>query len=63
VHDLAIHRQRFHLAVAEVEDRAAGGLVDAAALHADEPVFDEVDPADAVFAAELVSGSASRCRG
>ena len=37
-----------------VEDGAAGGLVDAAALHADEAVLDQVDPADAVLAAEFV---------
>jgi hypothetical protein len=36
------------------QDRAAGRLVDAAGLHADEAVFDEVEPADAVLAAQLV---------
>ena len=37
-----------------VEDRAAGRLVDAARLHADEAILDDVDAADAVLAAELV---------
>ena len=41
-------------AVGGEEDGAAGGLVDAARLHADEAVLDEVEPADAVPAAELV---------
>jgi hypothetical protein len=36
------------------EDGAAGGLVDAAALHADEAVFHHVDAADAVASAEEV---------
>ena len=56
MHDFAVHRERFHLAVGEVEDRAAGGFVNATALHADEAVFDHVHAADAVFAAEFVEG-------
>ncbi len=43
-----------HLAVREVQDRAAGRLIHAADLHADEAVLDHVHAADAVFAAELV---------
>ncbi len=35
-------------------DLAAGGLVHAAALHADEAVLDQVEPADAVLPAEIV---------
>ena len=35
-------------------DRSAGRLVSAAALHADEAVLDEVEPADPVTAAEFV---------
>ncbi len=38
----------------EVKDGAAGGLIDAARLHAHKAVFDQVDPADAMLAAELV---------
>ena len=40
--------------VGRIEDGAARGLVDAPALHADQPVFDHVDDADAVFAAQLI---------
>src|SRR3546814_14217038 len=35
-------------------DRAAGGFVHPARLHADETVFDQIEPADAVLAAEIV---------
>ena len=51
---LFVERQHFELLVREVEDRAARGLIDAVVLHADEPVFHDVEDADAVFAAELV---------
>ena len=51
---LAVEGQRFDGAVGDVEDGAAGRLVDAARFHADEAVLDEVDPADAVVAAEPV---------
>ena len=30
VHDLAVHRERFHLAMGEMQDGAAGGFIDAA---------------------------------
>ena len=40
--------------VGSVQDRRRGRLVDLAALDADEPVLDVVDPADAVRATELV---------
>ena len=56
VHDFAVHREGFHLTVSEVEDRAAGGFVNAAAFHADEAVLDHVHAADAVFAADFVEG-------
>src|SRR5690606_1529432 len=36
------------------QDGAAGRLVDAARLHADEAVLDQVEAADAVVAAEIV---------
>lgn len=54
VHDLAVHGDAFDLAVGGEEDAAAWGFVDAAAFHADEAVFDHVDPAAAVAAAEGV---------
>ena len=44
------------------QDRAAGRLVDAARLHADKAVLDEVEPADAVLAAELVELGQQRGR-
>jgi hypothetical protein len=44
------------------QDRAAGRLVDAARLHADEAVLDEIEPADAVVAAELVELGQQRRR-
>ena len=37
-----------------VQDRAARCLINAAALHADQTVLDDVEDADAVLAAELV---------
>jgi hypothetical protein len=68
-HDLAVHGEGLDRAVRGVEDGAAGGLVDAAALHADEAVLDEIDAADAVLAAEFVevpsrrrAGSMRTCR-
>ena len=41
----------------EVEDGATGGLVHAAALHADEAVLDHIDAADAMAAADLIEGA------
>ena len=37
-----------------VEQRAARRLVDAARLHADQTILDEIDDADAVLAADRV---------
>ena len=54
VHDLAVHRQRLHLPMGGMQDRAAGRFIHAARFHADEAVLDQVDAADAVLAAELV---------
>lgn len=50
----AVHGDGFDVAVSSQQDGAAGGFVDAAALHADEAVFDDVDTADAVEATEVV---------
>ncbi|MCY1294147.1 hypothetical protein D9M70_434300 [compost metagenome] len=49
-----VERDRFDRAVRGEQDRAAGGLIDAARLHADEAVLDEIETADAVVAAVLV---------
>ena len=54
VHDFAIHRERLHLSVRLHEDRAAGCLVDATRLHADETILDEIDAPDAVASTEFV---------
>src|SRR5207249_1167499 len=54
VHDFAVHGERLDLPVREVEDRAAGRLINAARFHADKTVLDEIDAPDAVPAAELV---------
>ena len=51
---LAVEGQRLHGPVSRQQDRAAGGLVDAARLHPDETVLDEIDAADPVIAAEAV---------
>ena len=45
------------------EDRATGGFIDAARLHADKPVLDEIHPADAVLAAEFVERLQHAARG
>ena len=39
VHDFAIHRKAFHLAMREQQDRAAGRFIHAARLHADKAVL------------------------
>src|SRR3546814_15413953 len=51
---LAVQRDALDRPVGDVQDAAARGLVEAAVLHADEAVLDQVEPADAVGAAELV---------
>src|SRR5215831_3177224 len=50
----AVERDRFDRPMGREQDGAPGGLIDPARLHADEAVFDEVDAADPVIAAELV---------
>ena len=54
VHGHLVEAERLEVLVRGVEYRAARGLVDAAALHADEAVLDYVEQADAVRAAQLV---------
>ena len=54
MHRLLVQRDGFQNIVRLVQDGTAGGLIDAAALHADETVLDDVQQADAVGAAQLV---------
>src|SRR3984957_9923757 len=58
----AVERDRFDGAVRREQDRAPGRLVHAARLHANEAVFDQVKPSDAIVVAELVEGSEQRRR-
>src|SRR3546814_9270534 len=58
----AVGCDRLQRPVRDREDGAAGRLVDAAALHADEAVLDEVEAADAVVAAQLVEVGEQRGR-
>ena len=51
---VTIDGDHLQLLVCEVQDGAAGGLVDAAVLHADQTVLNDVDDADAVGAAQSV---------
>ena len=62
MHRLAVERERLDRAVRDMQDGAAGRLVDAARLHADEAVLDQIDAADAVVAAELVEPRQQRRR-
>ena len=50
----AIERDELDAPMGGKQDRAAGRFVDAAGLHADEAVLDQVEPADAIVLAELV---------
>ena len=52
--DVAIEGEPFEIDVCHAEDGRPGGLVAAAGFDADEPVLDDVDPADTVFARERV---------
>ena len=54
MHEIAVERHLLHEPMGLVEERHARGLVDAPALHADEPVLDDVGAADAVAAADVV---------
>ena len=49
-----VNRDRFNVAVGRQQDGAAGGFINAAALHAHEAVFHNVHAADAVLAAQGV---------
>ena len=54
--DFAVEDQAFEVEVRAAEERQAGGFVAAAGLEADEPVFDNIDAADAVAAGDGVGG-------
>src|SRR5690606_3322541 len=57
-----VKRKRFHRTMRCKQDRAARRFVDAARLHADEAVFDQVKPADAVVATQIVQRCQQGCR-
>ena len=58
----AIERDRLDAAMSGEQDSAARRLVHAARLHADEAVFHQVEPADAIGAAELIELGEQRRR-
>ena len=58
----AIERDRFDGAMRDQQDRATGRLIDAARLHADEAVFDQIEPSDTVVVAEFVEPRQDRRR-
>jgi hypothetical protein len=55
VHHLAVHGDGFHGQVRLSQNGAAGGFVDPAGFHSHEPVFHDVDTADAVLAPQFGS--------
>ena len=58
---LAVERQRLDGAVGDGEDGAARRFIDAARLHADEAVLDEVEAADAIVMAQAIELGEQRC--
>ena len=60
--DFAVEGQRFDRTVRTQQDGAAGRLVAAARFHADIAVFDQIEPAHAVLAAEPVEFGQQRSR-
>src|SRR5262249_42401 len=58
----AIERDRFDPPVGGEQYRAAWSLVHAAWLHADEAIFDKIEPPDAVGTAELIELPEQRSR-
>src|SRR5262249_56761258 len=58
----AVERDALDAAMGGVQDGAARRLIDAAALHADEAVLDQIEPADAVGLAEFVEPRQQRRR-
>ena len=51
-----VEAEGLEVVMCEIEDRSAGSFVDAAALHADETVFDDIEQPYAVLAAEFIEG-------
>src|SRR5947208_9468026 len=54
MHRAAVEAEALDAAMSREQDRAARSLVDAARFHADKAVLDEIEPADAMLAAELI---------
>src|ERR1700730_14559865 len=54
MHRAAVKAEALDAAMRQLQDRAARRLVDAARLHADKAVLDQIEPADAMLAADLV---------
>src|SRR6202035_1140069 len=54
MHELAIHRQRIHLPMREVEDGGTGRLINTAPFHADKTILDDVDATNPMFPAKFV---------
>ena len=54
MHRASVEGDRLHAPVGGEEDRSTGSLVDAAGLHADKAVLDEIQPPDAIVVAKLV---------
>src|SRR5215218_1826795 len=54
VHRAAVERDALDPAMPGEQDRAARRFVNAAGLHPDETVLDQIEPADAIVMAELV---------
>src|SRR5262245_49743252 len=63
MHRLAVERERLDRPVRDVEYGTARRLVDAARLHADEAVLDEIDTPDAILLAVSVELGEERSRG
>ena len=54
LHEVAVEAELLELLMCRAEDCAARSLIDAAGLHADDTVLDDIDNADAVLTAEHV---------
>ena len=57
MHDLAIHRQRLHLAVRKMQDRSTWGFINATALHPNETVLNHVHAANTMLASDFIEES------
>src|SRR5258707_8465435 len=59
MHRAAVEAEALDAAMRRLQDRAARGLIDAARFHADKAVPDQVEPANAALAADLVAAARS----